>query len=195
MVTELLRSGSESGGSAGQGVSEDSKSAAADSDWPSRGFSREMTGGRPGTTLLPERSGLGGASSEFEEDEAEDESEESEDEAEDEIEDAGEEEEIAGDEDLSKLTVNQFKDMIRDIIAQEMGAGEAGEEELGGDLDGGDIEGMGDEAPIEEPALDGAEDEEEIDLDELLRELEGVSEMSHDEEEMEESNNNNDYNK
>ena len=38
-------------------------------------------------------------------------------------------------------------------------------------MDGGDIEGMGDEPSLEDPALDGAE-EEEIDLDELLRELE-----------------------
>ena len=80
-----------------------------------------------------------------------------------------------GDEDLSKLTVDQFKDMIRDIISQEVG-GDAGAD----DMDAGDIEGMGDEAPIEEPGMDaepemGAE-EDEIDLDELLRELETVSE-------------------
>jgi len=113
------------------------------------------------------------------EDEAEDDSEESEDEAEDEIEDAGEEmeaeDEIDGDEDLSKLTVDQFKDMIRDIISQEVGGDAAAD-----DMDAGDIEGMGDEAPIEEPGMDaepemGAE-EDEIDLDELLRELETVSE-------------------
>jgi len=114
------------------------------------------------------------------EDEAEDDSEESEDEAEDEIEDAGTEmeageEEIDGDEDLSKLTVDQFKDMIRDIIAQEVGGDAAAD-----DMDAGDIEGMGDEAPIEEPGMEaepemGAE-EDEIDLDELLRELETVSE-------------------
>jgi len=113
------------------------------------------------------------------EDEAEDDSEESEDEAEDEIEDAGEEmeaeDEIDGDEDLSKLTVDQFKDMIRDIIAQEVGGDAAAD-----DMDAGDIEGMGDEAPIEEPGMEaepemGAE-EDEIDLDELLRELETVSE-------------------
>jgi len=48
-----------------------------------------------------------------------------------------------------------------------MGAGEAPAD----DMDGGDIEGMGDEPELEEPAVDGAE-EEEIDLDELLRELE-----------------------
>ena len=113
---------------------------------------------------------------EAEEDEAEDDSEESEDEAE-EIEDAGEEEAgedaVNGDEDLGDLTVDQFKDMIRDIIAQEMGGGS----EVGDDMDAGDIEGMGDEAPIEEPADDmevPGEDEEEIDLDELLAELEAT---------------------
>ncbi|MGY8864578.1 MAG: hypothetical protein ACKVJK_03000 [Methylophagaceae bacterium] len=108
------------------------------------------------------------------EDEAEDDSEESEDEAE-EIEDAGEEageEAVNGDEDLGDLTVDQFKGMIRDIIAQEMGGGE---EEMGMDMDGGDIEGLGDEPELEEPADDmevPGEDEEEIDLDELLAELE-----------------------
>jgi len=75
-----------------------------------------------------------------------------------------------GDEDISKLSIDQFKDIVRDIIAQEGGHGEE-EIPAGDDLDGGDIEGMGDEPAIEEPAIDGAE-EEEIDLDELLRELE-----------------------
>ena len=112
--------------------------------------------------------------------EAEDDSEESEDEAEEEEmpgHEAGESEEeeaaeeVEGDEDLSNLTVDQFKDMIRDIIAQEVGGGEP-EAEIGADMDAGDIEGMGDEAPMEEPALDGGENEEEIDLDELIRELE-----------------------
>ena len=113
------------------------------------------------------------------EDEAEDDSEESEDEAPidepaDDIEDIdGEEDAIEGDEDLGDLSVDQFKDMIRDIIAQELGQG--GEEEIGADMDAGDIEGMGDEAPIEEPEMDGGE-EEEIDLDELLAELEAISE-------------------
>ena len=130
---------------------------------------------------IEEGDGLESVTAEAEEDEAENDSEESEDEAEeDEIEDAGEEmeaeEEIDGDEDISKLTVDQFKDMIRDIIAQEIGGGDA-EAEMGMDMDAGDIEGMGDEeAAIEEPAIDGAEDEEEIDLDELIRELEGVKE-------------------
>ncbi len=72
--------------------------------------------------------------------------------------------------------------MIRDIIAQEMGAGEAGEEELGMDMDAGDIEGMGDEeGAIEEPGMDAGE--EEIDLDELIRELDAISEENLEEEE------------
>jgi hypothetical protein len=114
---------------------------------------------------------------EADEDEAEDDSEESEDGAE-EIEDdgeeiAGDEDAIEGDEDLKDLSVNQFKDMIRDIIAQEVGGDAAAD-----DMDAGDIEGMGDEEGMEEPAMEpemGAE-EDEIDLDELIRELESVTE-------------------
>ena len=125
---------------------------------------------------------------EAEEDEAEDDSEESEDEAE-EIEDAGEEageDAVDGDEDLGDLTVDQFKDMVRDIIAQEMGGGS----EVGDDMDAGDIEGMGDEAPIEEPADDievPGEGEEEIDLDELLAELEATVAEGDKKEDMEEA--------
>jgi len=123
------------------------------------------------------------------EEEAEDDSEESEDEAEAEIEDAGEEageeEAVEGDEEIGNITVDQFKDMIRDIVAQEIGGG--GEEELGmDDMDGGDIEGMGDEAPLEEPADDmgvPGEEEEEIDLDELLAELEATVAEGEDKEE------------
>jgi hypothetical protein len=114
------------------------------------------------------------------EEEAEDESEESDDEAEAEIEEPAEEEEIDGDEDISKLSVDQFKDMIRDIIAQEVG-GDAPAD----DMDAGDIEGMGDEAGIEEPVIDApdAEGEEEIDLDELIRELDAISEETEEVEE------------
>ena len=126
---------------------------------------------------------------EAEEDEepAEDDSEESEDGAEDAIEEPGEEEgeEVEGDEDLKDLSVDQFKDMIRDIIAQEVG-GDAPADEM----DGGDIEGMGDEAPVEEPGMEDEPemggDEEEIDLDELIRELESISEEPTVEEEVEE---------
>ena len=115
------------------------------------------------------------------EEELEDESEESDDEGEAEIEEPaddleGEEEEaVEGDEEIGNITVDQFKDMIRDIVAQELGGG--GEEELGADMDAGDIEGMGDEAPLEEPADDmeiPGQEEEEIDLDELLAELEAT---------------------
>ena len=84
------------------------------------------------------------------EEEAEDDSEESEDEA--------EEEEV----EVKDMEVEDLKDLIRDIIAQEMGADH--EEEI-----------PGEELPADD--MVGAEDEEEIDLDELLRE---ITEMSHD---------------
>ena len=105
---------------------------------------------------------------EAEVDEAEDDSAESEDKAEDH--DAPE-----GDEDVSNLTVDQFKDLIRDIIAQEVGDGAEGPE----DMDAGDIEGMGDEPAIDAPVDDvEVEDDEEIDLDELLKELEATTEVN-----------------
>jgi|SRR6056300_364112 len=121
---------------------------------------------------------------EAEDEEAEDDSEESEDEAEHSEEEHTDE--TSGDEELGDLTVDQFKDMIRDIIAQEVG-GDAPAD----DMDAGDIEGMGDEAPTEEPELDGetemGAEEEEIDLDELIRELESVEEMSHDKDKKDET--------
>jgi hypothetical protein len=94
---------------------------------------------------------------EHEEEEAENDSEESEDEAEEEIE-------------VKDMEVEDLKNLIRDIISQEMGAEEA--EEM-----------PADELPADD--MVGAEDEEEIDLDELLRE---IYEMSHEdkEEKMEE---------
>ena len=80
--------------------------------------------------------------------------------------DSEESEEEAGEEvEVKDMEVEDLKDLIRDIIAQEMGAGEA-EEELPAD-------GL----PVDD--MVGAEDEEEIDLDELLRE---ITEMSHDNE-------------
>ena len=118
-------------------------------------------------------------------DEAEDDSEESEDEAPEGDHDNHEEEEIDGDEDISKLSVDQFKDMIKDIIAQEVGGNAPAD-----DMDAGDIEGMGDEmdAEIDDvPAIDAPEEDgEEIDLDELIRELDAISEADKDEKEMEE---------
>ena len=82
------------------------------------------------------------------EDEADIDSEESEEEA--------EEEEV----EVKDMEVDDLKDLIRDIISQEMGA--EGEEEI-----------PGEELPVGD--MVGAEDEEEIDLDELLRE---ITEMS-----------------
>ena len=90
-------------------------------------------------------------------DEAEVDSEEAEDEAEE-----GEGEEEAEEEDLTDLSVEDFKDLIRDIISQEMGGGEEH-----ADMDAGDLEG-GDDLPAEIPG----EEEEEINLEELLKELE-----------------------
>ena len=106
---------------------------------------------------------------------AEDDSEEAEDEAGEEMES---EEEPAEDEELGNLTVADFKDMIRDIIAQEMGGGaEDMGAEMGAEVPADDMDGGADlEIPGEGDPLAGGEDEEEIDLDELIRELEGESE-------------------
>lgn len=109
---------------------------------------------------------------------AKDDSEESEDDA------AGEEEAPEGEEapeegegeadedkEVSDLSVEDFKNLIRDIIAQEMGAAPAGEEEAI----------PGEEAPeagLEAPAAGDVADGEEIDLEELLKELEGMAQNS-----------------
>jgi len=129
-------------------------------------------------------------------DEPEDDAEETADDAEeitdDEIDaeahdDEAHEEEVDGDADLSDLSVDQFKDMIRDIISQEVGAGEAGDD-LGAELDAGDIEGLGDEPDTEIDAMDDLEgDADEIDLDELLKELDSLSEAPKEDEDMDEA--------
>lgn len=113
--------------------------------------------------------------------EAEDDSEETEDGEEEaepaaeepEAEETGEDEEME-DKELKDLSVADFKDLIRDIIAQEMGAG-AAEPEIGADMDAGAMDEPSADDLGMEPEM-GADDEEEIDLDELLRELEGVTE-------------------
>jgi len=100
-----------------------------------------------------------------EEDEpAEDDAEESEDEAEEEAEEGEEEAE-----EIEDMDVADLKDLIRDIIAQEMGGGEdlegeEGMEDLGMDDEEGGVEDM------------VAADDEEINLEELLAELEALSE-------------------
>ena len=104
------------------------------------------------------------------EEEAEDDSEESEDEAEEE--EAEEEDAEEGeDQEVGDMDVDELKDLIRDIVAQELG--DSGEEvEDHGDMDAGDLE---------------AGDDETIDLDELLAELDELSEEeTHEGEEMEE---------
>jgi hypothetical protein len=104
--------------------------------------------------------------------EADDEGEEAPEEAEDELES---EDEPADDEDLKDLSVEDFKDLIRDIISQEMGG--AGEGDLEAELPADDMDAGADlEEPGEGDPMAGEEGDEEIDLDELIRELEAVSE-------------------
>jgi hypothetical protein len=112
---------------------------------------------------------------EMEEGKHEDEMEEAMDDADDANEAEGDseesEDEAHGDEELGDLTVDQFKDIIRDVIAQEMEpAGDAIEEPA--DMDAGDLDVPGEDEA--EPEMDGGD--EEIDLDELIKELETVSE-------------------
>ena len=96
--------------------------------------------------------------------EAEDDSEESEDEAEAGDAEAEEDEEV----EVKDMEVDDLKDLIRDIIAQEMGDG--GEEEL----DGADMDAGAEMEPAMDDMEAGAEDDE-IDLDELLAELEAAT--------------------
>jgi hypothetical protein len=105
---------------------------------------------------------------EADEEEAEDDSEESEDEA-DEEEDA-EGEEPAGDDEIADtdMTVDDLKDMIRDILSQEMGDHEE-EDAMEDDMEAEDMAS----------ADMTAADDEEINLEELMAEL---AEMSKDEE-------------
>jgi len=108
------------------------------------------------------------AEEEAEDEEAEDDSEESEDEAE---EDA--DEELDGDEKVadSEMTVDDIKDLIRDILAQELDGDEPAEEE--------GEEGMEDMEDMEMPVA--ADDEEEIDINELLAELATMTEEKEEE--------------
>jgi len=91
--------------------------------------------------------------------EAEDDTEESEDEAEEEETEEGEEEDV----EIEDMEVEDLKNLIRDLIAQE----------LGHEHDGDEIE-SDEEGGVED--MVGAEDEgdEEIELDELLAELEDL---------------------
>jgi len=119
------------------------------------------------------------AKEEEEEEEVEVEDEESEDE------DESEESEDEG-EKITDLTVDELKDIIKDIISSEMGGDEmsadmgdmGGEEEMAVDLDGG--EEVSDEVSISEEE----EIDEEIDLEELLAELDALDEGDDDKDDM-----------
>jgi len=95
--------------------------------------------------------------------EAEDDSEESEDEADDAGEEADDEEEV----EVKDMEVDDLKDLIRDIISQEMGADD--------EIDNSDMDAGAEMEPEMDMGAD-VDGEEEIDLDELLAELEAVSE-------------------
>jgi|TARA_R110002153_G_scaffold41962_3_gene119572 hypothetical protein len=118
-----------------------------------------------------EEAAMEGTYSEVEEvEDVEDEAEQAADETEEE--EVASEDEATDDEDLSDLSVEDFKDLIRDIISQEMGGGATDmDAEVGADMDAGaDIEIPGEGEP-----LAGEEGDEEIDLDELLAELDELS--------------------
>jgi len=81
---------------------------------------------------------------------------------------AGEGEEGEGEEEIGEMSVQELKDLIQQIVDEEMaGAGE-GEEEKPEDQMGGDNFGKDVAPPMENPAL---EEEETINLEELLAEL------------------------
>ena len=97
-------------------------------------------------------------------------------------------EEPSDDTPISDLTVGELKDLIASVAAPV--AEPAPEGEMGADMDAGDVEGMGDEeAPLEgepeqpeqpvDPATNAVspeeENDDEIDLSELLKELENES--------------------
>lgn len=109
------------------------------------------------------------------EEEAEDDTEESEDDAEDveatEEDDEDEEEDTEGKEeiDLETLTVDDLRDMIRDIVAQETAPG--AEMDMDMDMDEPMEPGVDDMVGLDDPTSD----EEEIDLDELLAELQNIA--------------------
>lgn len=108
------------------------------------------------------------------EEEAENDTEESEDDAEDaeatgeeevEVDAESEEEEV----DLETLTVDDLRNMIRDIVAQETAPG--AEMDMDMSMDAPMEPGVDDMVGLDEPSPD----EEEIDLDELLAELESLA--------------------
>jgi hypothetical protein len=120
------------------------------------------------------------------------EEEEAEEEVEVEDEESEDEEMESEGEKITDLTVDELKDIIKDIISAEMGADDmemgaddmAGDDEMsmdmGGEEGGEEIEIAGDEEIAEEEEID------EIDLEELLAELDSLDEAD-DKEEMDEA--------
>lgn len=91
-------------------------------------------------------------------------------------EDESEEEEGAtGDASITDLTVDELKDIIKDIISAELGAGE---EEIPGDEMGGEEVGLD---AVDDMGAGEEEVEDEIDLEELLAELDALDEAESDE--------------
>lgn len=99
------------------------------------------------------------------------EEEEEGDDKEEKAEEAGEEKEAgeeAEDKDIEDMSVEELKDLIRDIVGQMVDQDGDGEHDMGDhDLEGPEMPEPG----MEEPAGEEAPEEEEIDLDELLAEL------------------------
>jgi len=127
---------------------------------------------------------------EAEEGEEEEEEEEEEVEDEPEIEDEPSED---SDQKMTDLTVDELKDIIKDIISAEMGGGDMGMGagnmgDMGGDEMGVDVAGGEEEDEIAVDEMYNEEDEDpidEIDLEELLAELDSLDEVK-DEEELDE---------
>ena len=127
-------------------------------------------------------------------DDAEDAAEDAEDAAEDAevADDAAEEEANDDDTPLKDITLGDLRTLIQDIVAAGQAPAEGGD--LGADMDAGDVEGMGDEMPAGDLAADAEpegeipaageagdeelptdttdDDDEEIDISEILKELE-----------------------
>ena len=123
---------------------------------------------------------------ELDEAKEEDEINEAEDEEETEDEESEEEEESEGDK-ITDLTVDELKDIIKDIISAEM---ESSDMEMGADdMEMGDEEEMSMDMGGEEGGeeVDGEEEiaiDEEIDLEELLAELDSLGEADDDKDDM-----------
>jgi len=104
-------------------------------------------------------------------DEAEDDSEKSEDEAEEEKPEGEESDEEAEDIDVKDMEIEDLKQLIRDVLAQEMESVPTGDE-MGPDDMNMDVDMDMDAEPQPDDMV--STDDEEIDLEELLAELEGM---------------------